>query len=146
MLGFQSAIVVSSCVDCESSKLEMALALTNSIVKWSPFTSSFIAYDSKLKLYDVIITKEKGRTSSLSQSFSVTGDVTTLDWYQHPSTSNALAFGTASASVYFLDWSRGEPEYTLLRQPRKSRQQCTEVTWNKFNPSQVACAFDKSKK
>jgi hypothetical protein len=125
----------------------MALSMVNSIVKWNPFSSSFVAYDSKLKLYDVVALPKGSRDAVLSKSMNVSGEVTTLDWYQDVSAPKALAFGTSVASVYFLNWSKGQPEYFALRQAMKSRQQCTEVAWNRFQfPNQVAAGFDKSKK
>jgi hypothetical protein len=125
----------------------MALSMVNSIMKWNPFSSSFATYDSKLKLYDVIVLPDGSRDAVLSKSMNISGEVTTLDWYQDSSVPKALAFGTSVASVYFLNWSKGQPEYFALRQAKKSRQQCTEVTWNRFQfPNQVAAGFDKSKK
>lgn len=124
----------------------MALAIVNNIVKWNPFSCSFVAYDSKLKLYDVVSNSDGSREAVLSRFMNVSGEITTLDWYQHISVPKALAFGTAVASVYFLNWSKGQPEYVALRQARKSRQQCTEVVWNKWMVNQVAAGFDKSKK
>lgn len=124
----------------------MALAIVNNIVKWNPFNCSFVSYDSKLKLYDIVCSSDGSREAVLSKYMNVSGEITTLDWYQHISVPKALAFGTAVASVYFLNWSKAQPEYVALRQARKSRQQCTEVVWNRWYVNQVGAGFDKSKK
>ncbi len=86
------------------------------------------------------------REAILSRSVSTTAEVTTLDWYQDPSVPKALAYGTAVASVFLLNLSKSHPEYIALRQARKSRQQCTEVVWNKGYPNLLAAGFDKTKK
>jgi hypothetical protein len=128
-------------------KYAMAMSMVNSIVKWNPFCCSFVSYDSKLRLYDVVTLPNGSREAILSKSMpAVSGEVTTLDWYQDSSAPKALAFGTSVASVYFLNWSKSHPEYVALRQAKKSRQQCTEVVWNAQLPNQVAAGFDKSKK
>jgi hypothetical protein len=125
----------------------MAMSMVNSIVKWNPFSCSFVSYDTKLRLYDVVTLPNGSRDAILSKSMpAVSGEVTTVDWYQDSSAPKALAFGTSVASVYFLNWAKSQPEYVALRQAKKSRQQCTEVVWNPQLPNQIAAGFDKSKK
>lgn len=125
----------------------MALSMVNSIVKWNPYSCSFATYDNKLKLYEVFTSPNGTRDAILTRSMAISGEVTTLDWYRgDPSISKALAYGTSVASVYFLNWTKGQPEFVALRQAKKSRQQCTEVTWNPIVKNQVAAGFDKSKK
>lgn len=125
----------------------MALSMINNIVKWNPFSCSFVAYDNKLKLYEIFSDVHGARDAILTRSMPVSGEVTTLDWYQGDSSvPKALAYGTSVASVYFLNWSKGPPEFIALRQAKKSRQQCTEVVWNPMSKNQLAAGFDKSKK
>lgn len=126
----------------------MSRSSSNSvIVKWNPFYPSFVCYDSLLKLYDVNQASNGHRAASLMRTQGTAAEVTTLDWYQHVSKAQVLAFGTYSGSVYFVDWSKDDENVFVVKEMNKYHsRQCTEVTWNKNIPGQLAAGFEKLRK
>lgn len=124
----------------------MSRAIPNSIVKWNPFGSSFACYDSQLKYFEVNQTS-RGREAILLKTSSTNAEVTTLDWFQHVANPQTLAFGTSSGAILYMDWSKEEETIHVVKGMNKYHsRQCTEVTWNKQIPGQLAAGFEKLRK
>jgi hypothetical protein len=134
------------CIINNAEKEPMSRAVTSSIVKWNPFGPSFACYDSQLKYFEVNQTS-RGREATLLKTSNTNAEVTTLDWYQHVANSQALACGTSSGSVFYVDWSKEEETVHVVKGMNKYHsRQCTEVTWNKQTPGQLAAGFEKLRK
>lgn len=113
----------------------------------NPFNPTFSCYDSQLKLYEVRQNSQGHRETALLKSVATHADVNTLDWYQHISKAQSLAYGTASGSVLFIDWSKDEnATYVVKGMNKYHSRPCTEVAWNKQISGHLAAGFEKLRK